>query len=184
MEFKYLKDKIYKETQPKRINGKKMNGSALANFIMEIVTSINSGVIPNINNSWDKVVMDDIISFKNKALNAFKENLKKLNDSEKVKSEENKLKEKEDLLKNLLAFKLDAEMKLNKLLSVNQDILVNKTYADCFFKNREILQIEIDKILQKTVNENNNGCDNFCNKILRENYKDVINIVYSCNIQK
>lgn len=174
MEFKYLKDKIYKETQPKRINGKKMNGSALAQFIMEIVTAINSGVIPNINNSWDKVVMDDIVSYKNKSLNAFKENLKKLNDSDRIRSEENRLKEKEDLFKYLYDFKLDAEMKFNKLLYVNQDILVNSAYADCFMKNKQSLESDIDKILQKAVNENNEKCDNFCNKVLRENYKEVI----------
>lgn len=173
MEFKYLKDKIYKETQPKRINGKKMNGSALAQFIMEIVTAINSGVIPNINNSWDKVVMDDIVAYKNKALNSFKENLKKLNDSDRIKSEENRLREKEDLLKLLLDFKLDSVMKYNKLLYVNPDILLNKAYSECFLKNKESLENEIDKILQKALNENNEKCDNFCNKVLRDGYKDV-----------
>jgi hypothetical protein len=173
MEFKYLKDKIFKETQPKRINGKKMNGSALAQFIIEIVTAVNSGVIPNINNSWDKVVMDDIVSYRNKSLIIFKDNLKKLNDSDRIKSDENRLKEKEDLFKYLYDFKLDAEVKFNKLLNVNQDVLVNPTYSDCFFKNKEILESEIDKILQKAVSENNEKCDNYCNKVLRENYKDV-----------
>lgn len=173
MEFKYLKDKIYKETQPKRINGKKMNGSALAQFIIEIVTAINSGVIPNINNSWDKVVMDDIAAYKNKALQAFKENLKKLNDSDRIKTEENRLREKEDLVKHLFDFKLDAEMKFNKLLYVNPDILLNKAYSECFHKNKESLESEIDKMLQKAVSENNEKCDNYCNKVLREGYKDV-----------
>jgi len=173
MEFKYLKDKIFKETQPKRINGKKMNGSALAQFIIEIVTAVNSGVIPNINNSWDKVVMDDIVSYRNKSLIIFKDNLKKLNDSDRIKSDENRLKEKEDLFKYLYDFKLDAEVKFNKLLYVNQDVLVNPTYSDCFFKNKEILESEINKLLQKAVSENNEKCDNYCNKVLRENYKDV-----------
>ncbi len=174
MEFKYLKDKIYKETQPKRISGKKMNGSALAQFIVEIVTAINSGVIPNINNSWDKVVMDDIVSYKNKSLNAFKENLKKLIDNDKIKNEENKLKEKEDLTKNLYDFKLDAVIKFNKLLYVNQDIMINPSYSDCFAKNKQSLESEIDKILNKAVSENNEKCDSYCNKVLRENYKEVI----------
>jgi hypothetical protein len=173
MEFKYLKDKIYKETQPKRINGKKMNGSALAQFIIEIVTAINSGVIPNINNSWDKVVMDDIVSYKNKSVNLFKENLKKLNDSDRIKSEENRLREKEDLFKFLYDFKLDAEMKFNKLLYVNQDILMNQSYSECFMKNKQSLESEIEKLLQKAVSENNEKCENYCNKVLRENYKDV-----------
>lgn len=173
MEFKYLKDKIYKETQPKRINGKKMNGSALAQFIIEIVTAINSGVIPNINNSWDKVVMDDIVSYKNKSVNIFKENLKKLNDSDRIKSEENRLREKEDLFKFLYDFKLEAEMKFNKLIYVNQDILMNQAYAECFMKNKQSLESEIEKILQKSVSDNNEKCENYCNKVLRENYKDV-----------
>lgn len=173
MEFKYLKDKIYKETQPKRINGKKMNGSALAQFIIEIVTAINSGIIPNINNSWDKVVMDDIVSYKNKSLNLFRENIKKLNDNDRIKTEENRLREKEDLFKYLYDFKLDAEVKYNKLLYINQDILTNQSYADCFIKNKEALQSEIDKIMQRAVLENNEKCDNYCNKVLRENYKEV-----------
>ncbi len=175
MEFKYLKDKIYKETQPKRINGKKMNGSALAQFIMEIVNSINSGVIPNINNSWDKVVMDDIDSFKNKSINSFRENIKKFNDADIVKNEQNKLKEKEDLLKCLYEYKLEAEMKYNKILCINQDILVNQTYSDCFLKNKEELQNEIDRIILKALVDNNERCDNYCNKIMKENYKNVKN---------
>lgn len=150
-----------------------MNGSSLAQFIMEVVNTINSGAIPNINNSWDKVVLDDIQSYKNKALNSFKENLKKLMDSDRLKSEDLKLKEKEDLLKFLYDFKLDAQMKFTKILYVNQDILINPTYSECFMKSKDSLEVEIERILQKTISDNNEKCDNFCNKNLRDNYKEV-----------
>lgn len=174
MEFKYLKDKIYKETQPKRINGKKFNGSSLAQFIIEIVNSINSGVIPNINNSWDKVVMDDINNYKEKSLFGFKESIKKMLDADRIKSEENRLKEKDELMKCLYDFKLEAEMKYKKLLNINQEILITRNYFDCFTRNGQVLETETEKIIQKTLMDNSDKCDLYCNKILRENYKDVI----------
>lgn len=50
-EFIELKDKIYKDSNPKRFNGKKLNGPTLANLLHEFVDVINKGGIPNINNA-------------------------------------------------------------------------------------------------------------------------------------
>jgi hypothetical protein len=174
MDFQYLKDKIYKDTQPKRINGKKMNGSTLSRFIVEIVNSINSNAIPNINNSWDKVVKDDIVSYKNKALNFFKESIKKYNESNKIKGDNNNLNEKEFLLKFLLDKKLESNIKYNKILLVNSDIQINKSYKDFFKENEEILNTEIDKVMKKLINENDEKSLNLNGRIIRENYRDVL----------
>lgn len=176
MDFQYLKDKIYKDTQPKRINGKKMNGKILAGFIMEIVGSINSNAIPNINNSWDKVVMDDIINYKNKALNSFKNAVKKLTDSN---NNNNNLKEKENLIKFLLGNKLDSMVLFNKILIVNSDIDKNKSYKESYLENKKILQKEIDKIIERLVSENDEKCGNFNGRIIRENYREVINLFFN-----
>jgi hypothetical protein len=75
----------------------------------------------------------------------------------------------------LYEYKLEAEMKYNKILCINQDILVNQTYSDCFLKNKEELQNEIDRIILKALVDNNERCDNYCNKIMKENYKNVKN---------
>ncbi len=176
MEFQYLKDKVYKDTQPKRINGKKMNGSDLARFINEIVTTINSNTIPNINNSWDKVVMDDIVNYKNKSLNYFRDAQKKINDSNKMKSDNLSIKEKDEISKILYDHKLESQIRFNKILNINQDILINRTYSECFLKNRNILEAEIDKLIIRSLDENDTKCDNLCSKLLRENYKDVSSI--------
>ena len=47
-EFLKLKEKIYKEATPKKFNGRKLNGSTLANLIREFVKAVNGGSIPNI----------------------------------------------------------------------------------------------------------------------------------------
>ena len=173
MDFQYLKDKIYKDTQPKRINGKKMNGNSLSRFIMEIVNSINNNAIPNINNSWDKVVMDDIVTYKNKAFTYFKEALKKFNDTNRIKGDNNNLKEKEEMNKYLFDQKLESIMKFNKILYINPDIEINKSYKEIFNENKEILNKEIDKLFNRTINENDEKCANFNARIIRENYRDV-----------
>ena len=75
MEFKSLKDKIFKEALPKKLNGKKLNGPALATLIEEFVKVINSGKIPNINNTWDSVIEKDVSDAFNKSYELFKNNL-------------------------------------------------------------------------------------------------------------
>ena len=50
-DFLELKDKIFKDSNPKRFNGKKLNGPTLVNLITEFVEVINKGGIPNINNA-------------------------------------------------------------------------------------------------------------------------------------
>lgn len=174
MDFQYLKDKIYRDTQPKRINGKKMNGSSLARFIMEIVNSINSNAIPNINNSWDKVVTDDIIAYKDKALNYFRELIRKYNDNNDIRIKHNSIPEEKDILmKYLLNAKLESIMKFNKILIVNSDIEINKNYKEVFKENKTLLEKEIEKIMNRTLNDNNEKSSNFNGRIIRENYRDI-----------
>jgi len=52
MEFRKLKDIIFKEAQPKKINGKRLNGPSLAKFMEVIIDSINKGAIPDISNAY------------------------------------------------------------------------------------------------------------------------------------
>ena len=64
-------------------------------------------------------------------------------------------------------------MKFTKILYVNQDIFINPTYSESFMKCKDSLEEEIERILEKTISDNNQKCDNFCNKNLRDNYKEV-----------
>lgn len=52
MEFRRLKDTIFKEAQPKKINGKRLNGPSLAKFMETIIDSINKGSVPDISNAY------------------------------------------------------------------------------------------------------------------------------------
>ena len=99
MEFKKLKDKIYKEALPKKYNGKKLNGPSLARLIEEFVNVINSGKIPNINNAWDSIIENDINEHFNKSVKYFKEKLLKL------KLSENNVLNQNILLEKLLKYK-------------------------------------------------------------------------------
>jgi hypothetical protein len=173
MDFQYLKDKIFKDTVPKRINGKKFNGSSLAKFIVEIVNSINNNAIPNINNSWDKVVKDDILAQKIKSFNHFKEFIKKYNESNVVKGENISLSEKDSLIKIFYDKKLESIMKFNKILFSNSDIDTNKTYKNCFIESRKELNNDIDKLIHRAINENDEKCNNFNGRIIREGYREV-----------
>ena len=48
-EFSFLKNKIFKDINSKKLKGKKFNGFALSVFIYEWVNIINQGTVPNIN---------------------------------------------------------------------------------------------------------------------------------------
>jgi hypothetical protein len=48
-EFQNLKRKIYNETNPKKLKGKKLNGYSLCNIIEEFLFAINNSKIPNFN---------------------------------------------------------------------------------------------------------------------------------------
>jgi hypothetical protein len=51
-----LKHKIFKECQPKLMNGKPLDGKFLAKIIEMYIQSINSGAVMNVTSVWQHVV--------------------------------------------------------------------------------------------------------------------------------
>lgn len=76
--FMTLKNKVFKDSAPKKINGKKLNGPALVTLIETFVEAINSGAIPNISNAWDAVIEKDIKDYYDKAIGEYMTRLKTL----------------------------------------------------------------------------------------------------------
>ncbi len=163
IEFKQLKDKIYRQTLPKRINGKRLTGPVMANLIVEFVNTINSGAIPNINNSWDSVINKDIKEYYEKALNKFKMNIKRLKD----------LQEQEDIIRLLYSFKIESMLIYDKLYYINQETFCNQEYMNMYQETKARLEKEIKTIEDKAIIQNSDNCCSFCKDLLKTLYKGV-----------
>ena len=126
MEFKSLKDKIFKEALPKKLNGKKLTGPALATLIEEFVKVINSGKIPNINNTWDSIIEKDVSDAFNKSYELFKTNLNSL------KFGKNNVYDNAELMKKLYDFKYISINNYDNLLQSNGDTFKQKNYKKIY----------------------------------------------------
>lgn len=176
-EFLNLKNKIYKESKPKKINGKKLTGTALADIIQEFVNSINDGAVPNINNAWDHVIHQDIKSYYEKAHANFRTNLKNINSQ---KQQNFDFLEIVDLIAK---YKLESHLIYIQLEILNPEVYIldeiNHNYISLYeeYKNkleREILDIE-DRFMQemKDLYKKNNSLQ------LKMENKDVVNLMFN-----
>ena len=156
MEFKKLKDKIFKEALPKKLNGKKLTGPALATLIEEFVKVINSGKIPNINNTWDSVIEKDVTDSFYKSYELFKNNLNKLNLGQ------NNVYDNSDLLKKLYNYKYISLNNFDNLLQSNGDTFKQRNYRKIFFDTKKNLIYKIDSTIKKIITQNNSLSSNYC----------------------
>ena len=156
MEFKKLKDKIFKEALPKKLNGKKLTGPALATLIEEFVKVINSGKIPNINNTWDSVIEKDVTDAFYKSYEIFKINVNNL------KLGQNNVYDNSDLLKKLYTFKYIAINNYNNLLQSNGDTFKQRNYKKIFLDTKKNLIYKIDSSIKKVITQNTSFSSNFC----------------------
>ena len=156
MEFKKLKDKIFKEALPKKLNGKKLTGPALATLIEEFVKVINSGKIPNINNTWDSVIEKDVTDAFYKSDELFKKNVNNL------KLGQNNVYDNSDLLKKLYNFKYISLNNFDNLLQSNGDTFKQKKYKKIFLDTKNNLIYKIDSTIKKIVSQNNSLSSNYC----------------------
>jgi hypothetical protein len=164
MEFKKLKDKIFKEALPKKLNGKKLTGPALATLIEEFVKVINSGKIPNINNTWDSVIEKDVSDSFYKSYDLFKTNLNQL------KLEQNNVYNNSDLLKKLYHYKYKALNNYDILLQSNGDTFKQKNYYKLYIEQKKNLIYKIDSTIKKIMTQNNSLSANYCSKTLGSLY--------------
>ena len=164
MEFKKLKDKIFKEALPKKLNGKKLTGPALATLIEEFVKVINSGKIPNINNTWDSVIEKDVSDSFYKSYDLFKSNLNQL------KLGTNNVYNNSDLLKKLYTYKYNALNNYDNLLQSNGDTFKQKNYKRIYLDAKKNLIYKIDSTIKKIVAQNNSLSANYCSNTLTSIY--------------
>ena len=164
MEFKKLKDKIFKEALPKKLNGKKLTGPALATLIEEFVKVINSGKIPNINNTWDSVIEKDVSDSFYKSYELFKSNLNQL------KLGTNNVYNNSDLLKKLYTYKYNALNNYDNLLQSNGDTFKQRNYKRIYLDTKKNLIYKIDSTIKKIVAQNNSLSANYCSNTLTSIY--------------
>ena len=165
MEFKSLKDKIFKEALPKKLNGKKLTGPALATLIEEFVKVINSGKIPNINNTWDSIIEKDVSDAFNKSYELFKTNLNSL------KFGKNNVYDNAELMKQLYDFKYISINNFDILLQSNGDTFKQKNYKKIYLDAKADLNNKIDSAIKKVISKNDSLSSNYCSEILNDLYK-------------
>ena len=165
MEFKSLKDKIFKEALPKKLNGKKLTGPALATLIEEFVKVINSGKIPNINNTWDSIIEKDVSDAFNKSYELFKTNLNSL------KFGKNNVYDNVELMKKLYDFKYISINNFDNLLQSNGDTFKQKNYKKIYLDAKTDLNNKIDSAIKKVISKNDSLSSNYCSEILNDLYK-------------
>ena len=160
MEFKKLKDKIFKEALPKKLNGKKLTGPALATLIEEFVKVINSGKIPNINNTWDSVIEKDVSDSFYKSYDLFK------NDLNKLKLGQNNVYDNTDLLRKLYTYKYNALNNYDNLLQTNGDTFKQRNYKKTYIETKKNLNYKIDSTIKQVISQNKSLSANFCSNTI------------------
>ena len=165
MEFKILKDKIFKEALPKKLNGKKLTGPALATLIEEFVKVINSGKIPNINNTWDSIIEKDVSDAYNKSYELFKNNVSS------IKLGKNNVYDNADLMKKLYEFKYISINNFDNLLQSNGDTFKQDNYKKMYLDMKKNLNTKIDSLIKKIISHNESLSSNYCSGIINEYYK-------------
>ena len=165
MEFKKLKDKIFKEALPKKLNGKKLTGPALATLIEEFVKVINSGKIPNINNTWDSVIEKDVSDAFYKSYDIFKNNVNKLNLGQ------NNVYDNSDLMKKLYNYKYLSLNNFDNLLQSNGDTFKQKNYKKMYLDTKKNLNYKIDSSIKKIISQNNSLSANYCSNTINTLYR-------------
>jgi hypothetical protein len=167
MEFNQLKSKVYQETLPKRINGKKLTGPILANLIIEFVNTINSGDIPSIENSWDNVIKKDITDYYEKSLNRFKANLNKMD-----------LAKENDIVKNIYTYKYEAFVAFLKLFNINQDSFKNQKYLKFYEDHKIKLVGEMNKLENGFLSSNKEKSCKICKETFSNLYSKNVIIIF------
>lgn len=171
LEFLSLKNKIFKDTNPKAINGKKMTGTVLANLIEEFVNAINKGSVPNINNAWDSVINKDINECYAKAI----ENFKKITNTIK------EIYEQDFLTKKLLDMRMESIMIYNKFLNLNNETFTNERYFKWYQSSKDKLEDELNRIQNKILNDNIEKTKRYCTDIAKKEYKEITDNLFRNN---
>ena len=172
-----LKNEIYKNSQPKKFEGKKLTGTSLSELLKVFITTINEGGIPNISNAWDNVIINDINE-------SYSKSIKIIHDLEKELTDSFKQEEKKESLHNKISFieliKKFTNCKKQSLLCFNQVKLINrdafsynKKYTDFFNEKKNELTIETTKVKKRIFFSYNTLNDKLNDLIIRNQSKNI-----------
>lgn len=159
-DFLSLKQEVLKNSQSKKFKGKRLTGQSLYELIKLFVNSINEGIIPNILNAWETVIVNDI-----------KEHYEKAN--RKLKLEESQfdrflseysLKKNDfegkykylSVLKEVLRIKKEVFFVYSQILMSNKDsFIMNKTYMSLYEEKKSQILLDINKFTLRMINSYN-----------------------------
>ena len=140
-EFMNLKDKIYKLSKSKIINGKTINGPMIAYLLTKIIKDINDEKIPNLSDIFKEMIVYNIDKNYNLANDYFKEKLNKL------KSEELDLD-----MKEIYSIKYDAIKEFMNILEKYPEITKKEVYLKEYKIRKEKLEKELEKQIKDELN--------------------------------
>lgn len=145
LEYNFLKNKIFKESKAKRFRGKALNGITLANLITAFIDSMNSGLVPNISNTWDGIIKDEINSCVDSAILKFKNSMK-------VFASENY--EQENLIVLIRKEYIKVRLSVLDVLKRNPDVLYNDKYMLYYKEKVKSMESECEALIKKREEDN------------------------------
>ena len=159
-----LKNEIFKNSQPKKFQGKKLTGIGLFHFIQNIITKINEGAVPNINNAWENVVINDIDDYLVKSQNMFSNSIKEIQNEWKY----------EEVLDYLYEKKKESYFYFSEVKILNRDTFnYNSKYLNYFEEKlallNEYIRTSSDKVLKNVLIAKERSDENE----FRNNFKEI-----------
>ena len=154
-EFNKLKDKIYKYSKSKMLNGKNINGTMISYFLTSFIKEINNDEIPNISKILNDMALYDIQNHYNYANILFDKKLEELK------------KEELDIdIKEIYSIKYDVIKEYMKILEKNPDVYKKEIYLKSYLSMKEKLENEIEKKINQelTTLMANNSFENLLTK--------------------
>lgn len=159
-----LKNEIFKNSQPKKFQGKKLTGIGLFYFIQNIITKINEGAVPNINNAWENVVINDIDDYLVKSQHMFSNSIKEIQNEWKY----------EEVLDYLYEKKKESYFYFSEVKILNRDTFnYNSKYLNYFEEKlallNEYIRTSSDKVLKNVLIAKERSDENE----FRNNFKEI-----------
>lgn len=176
-EIMTLKNEIYKNTQSKKFQGKKLTGESLYRLIHTFIRTLNEGKIPNISNAWEQVILNDINENYEKAKIILRDNEKELND--KIRKEELASQGRNDItfnkiLSSLFSARKEALVSLMQFKLANRDTFsYNKRYLEVYNEKKKTIEEESSNIHKRIISNYNSFAEKVNDSLLRDSSKDI-----------
>lgn len=145
LDYMALRSKIFKESKAKKFRGKALNGITLANLISSFIDSMNNGLVPNITNTWDSIIKDEINDCFNLSIKNFKNSIKNYANENYEQEEITKLLGKEHNI---------ACIAVLNVLKKNPDIMFNDNYMRYYKEKEKNMKTECTSLIKKREEDN------------------------------